>query len=60
MSLLDVFELQELLNANGFDSGEPDGRIGRMTRGAVRAYQNENDIPMDGYASASLLQALRN
>lgn len=60
MSLADVFELQELLNANGFDSGEPDGRIGRMTRGAVRAYQSENDIPMDGYASAALLQALRN
>lgn len=60
MSLADVFELQELLNSNGFDSGEPDGRIGRMTRAAVRAYQSENDIPMDGYASAFLLQALRN
>lgn len=60
MSLVDVFELQELLNANGFDSGEPDGRIGRMTRAAVRAYQSENDLPMDGYASAILLQALRN
>lgn len=60
MSLADVFELQELLNSNGFDSGEPDGRIGRMTRAAVRAYQGANDIPMDGYASAFLLQALRN
>lgn len=60
MSLADVFELQELLNSNGFDSGEPDGRIGRMTRAAVRAYQSENDIPMDGYASAALLKALRN
>lgn len=59
MSLLDVRELQELLNARGFDSGEPDGRIGRMTRAAVRAYQGENDLPMDGYASAALLQALR-
>ncbi|MFT6092838.1 MAG: membrane-bound lytic murein transglycosylase B [Pseudohongiellaceae bacterium] len=60
MSLVAVFELQELLNAHGFDSGEPDGRIGRMTRAAVRAYQSENDIPMDGYASVNLLEALRN
>lgn len=60
MSVADVRELQELLNARGFDSGEPDGRIGRMTRAAVRAYQAENELPMDGYASATLLQELRN
>jgi membrane-bound lytic murein transglycosylase B len=60
LSLADVFELQELLNGKGFDSGEPDGRIGRMTRAAVRAYQSEYDIPMDGYASANLLKALQN
>lgn len=59
MSLNDVRELQELLNARGFDSGEPDGRIGRMTRAAVRAYQQENDLPMDGYASKKILEALR-
>jgi membrane-bound lytic murein transglycosylase B len=59
MSVADVRELQELLNRNGFDSGEPDGRVGRQTRAAIRAYQESADLPMDGYASVDLLQALR-
>ncbi|MFK7865417.1 MAG: lytic murein transglycosylase [Pseudohongiellaceae bacterium] len=59
MSLEEVRELQGLLNAHGFDSGEPDGRIGRMTRAAVRAFQQENGMPMDGYASHTILDALR-
>lgn len=59
MSVADVRELQELLNRNGFDSGEPDGRVGRQTRAAIRAYQESADLPMDGYASVALLQALR-
>lgn len=59
MSLEQVRELQELLNAAGFDSGEPDGRVGRMTRAAIRSYQQNLDLPMDGYASVSLLQGLQ-
>ena len=59
MSVADVRELQELLNRNGFDSGEPDGRVGRQTRAAIRAYQQSEGLPMDGYASVALLQALR-
>ncbi|MBL6744658.1 MAG: lytic murein transglycosylase [Pseudomonadales bacterium] len=59
MSVADVRELQELLNRNGFDSGEPDGRVGRQTRAAIRAYQQSAALPMDGYASVVLLQALR-
>ena len=59
MSVADVRELQELLNRNGFDSGEPDGRVGRQTRAAIRAYQQDVGLPMDGYASVVLLQALR-
>ncbi|HCL71269.1 MAG: lytic transglycosylase [Gammaproteobacteria bacterium] len=59
MSVADVRELQELLNRNGFDSGEPDGRVGRQTRAAIRAYQQSAGLPMDGHASVALLQALR-
>jgi len=59
ISVADVRELQELLNRNGFDSGEPDGRVGRQTRAAIRAYQQSAGLPMDGYASVALLQALR-
>ena len=60
MSVADVQALQELLNAAGFDSGDPDGRVGRRTRTAVRAYQQNKELPMDGYASLKLLEALRN
>lgn len=60
MSVANVEELQKLLNANGFDSGEPDGRVGRQTRTAIRAYQDSIRLPMDGHASAQLLESLRN
>jgi membrane-bound lytic murein transglycosylase B len=60
MSVADVRELQEQLNALGFDSGEADGRVGRRTRAAIRSYQGQADLPMDGYASMPLLETLRN
>jgi membrane-bound lytic murein transglycosylase B len=59
MSVADVLEMQQLLNAAGFDSGEPDGRVGRMTRAAVRAFQQSEGLPMDGYANQALLERLR-
>ncbi len=59
LSVADVRELQELLNERGYDSGTPDGRVGRMTRAAIRDYQRDNDLPMDGYASGQLLAAIR-
>ena len=60
LSVADVRELQELLNAKGFDAGQPDGRVGRQTRSAIRGFQEARGLPMDGYASGQLLQALRN
>ncbi len=59
LSRAQVEELQELLNSRGFDSGEPDGRVGSRTRAAVRAYQSEQGLIPDGHASLSLLDALR-
>ena len=59
MSLADVVELQELLNSSGFDSGPPDGRVGRQTRTAVRAYQQSVGLATDGHASRQLLERLR-
>jgi peptidoglycan hydrolase-like protein with peptidoglycan-binding domain len=31
-----------------------------MTREAIRNYQRDNNLPMDGYASGQLLTAIRN
>lgn len=59
MSINQVRELQETLNKLGFDSGEPDGRVGRQTRSAIRAYQEQQGLPMDSYASFALLELLR-
>lgn len=59
LSREDVYEIQRLLAAAGHDAGEPDGRIGRRTRAAIRAFQRERELPMDGHASARLLRALR-
>jgi len=59
MSIADVQELQILLNGLGFNSGEPDGRVGRQTRSAIRAYQSQSSLPTDGHASNQLLESLR-
>ena len=55
----DIIDLQQRLNAAGFDTGKPDGMIGPATRGAVKAYQKANGLPPDGYPTHELLQSLR-
>lgn len=50
--------LQEALNARGFNSGPPDGVMGRATRSALRAWQRSAGLPADGYPTAQLLQQL--
>jgi membrane-bound lytic murein transglycosylase B len=55
----EVRELQRLLAASGFDPGEPDGRTGPLTRGALRAFQASEGLPADGYPTRRLLALLR-
>lgn len=52
-------ELQELLTHNGFEPGPADGIIGANTRKAVRAFQQRQGLPADGYPSHELLNKLR-
>lgn len=52
-------ELQELLNKRGLDTGGTSGRIGPMTRAAVRNFQRSVGLPADGFASATVLERLR-
>ena len=52
-------ELQQLLERQGFDVGEPDGRLGARTRAAIRDFQARIGRVPDGFASASLLKRLR-
>jgi N-acetylmuramoyl-L-alanine amidase len=58
----DVSSLQSRLNALGFDAGREDGIFGRLTDGAVRAFQKEYGVPEDGIfgqRSRAALEGLR-
>lgn len=52
-------ELQERLNARGFDAGKPDGMMGPRTRAAIEAFQASAGLPVDGRPGARVLRALR-
>ena len=58
LSRTDITILQRLLNEKGYDSGQPDCRVGRQTRAAIRTYQGDIGLPMDSYASRALLERL--
>ena len=53
-------ELQEHLEAQGFEPGAVDGIIGANTRQAIRRLQIALGWPADGYPDRQLLKALRN
>jgi len=53
------FELQSLLAQRGFDVGEPDGQLGGRTRAALRQFQASAGFVPDGFASAAILDRLR-
>jgi membrane-bound lytic murein transglycosylase B len=54
------FELQEHLVRRGFDiGGEPNGRINAKSRSAIKSFQVSQGAVPDGFASADLLERLR-
>ncbi len=60
MTLAEVQELQRRLTALGFDTDGSDGRVGRDTQRAVRAFQQKVGMfPADGYAGLKVLARLR-
>ena len=46
----DVTKLQTALNAQGYDCGAADGIFGAATEKAVRAFQKDNGLAVDGIA----------
>ncbi len=52
-------ELQQHLARQGFDVGEPSGRLGTKTRTAVRDFQARAGLVPDGFATVALLERLR-
>ena len=51
-------ELQNRLNALGFETGGNDGRFGARTYEAIIAFQKKNGLPLDGVPSVKLLQSV--
>lgn len=52
-------ELQTLLKRRGYDVGEVDGKLGAMSRKAVKDVQIKFGLPADSYPTSELLTALR-
>ena len=59
LTLVERFEMQQLLARRGFDVGEPDGRLGPRTRLAIRNFQASIWQVPDGFASSGVLDRLR-
>jgi len=55
----EVSEIQTLLTRLGFDPGIADGRAGQQTTEAIRNYQRELGLPVNGQPSEDLLRHLR-
>jgi len=52
-------QLQEALNAKGFDTGAPDGVMGPATRAGLRRFQQSIGTVADGYPTHALLEQLQ-
>jgi lytic murein transglycosylase len=60
LSTEELAEMQRILTRIGHDTGGTDGRVGDMTRRAVRAFQQGAGMaPADGWPSESVLRRLR-
>ncbi|MCE8020246.1 lytic murein transglycosylase [Halomonas sp. MCCC 1A11036] len=59
LSRSQVRDMQQALNARGFDVGAPDGIMGPNTRRGLREYQRSAGLTPDGFPTESLLQRLR-
>lgn len=55
-----VTHLQSQLAARGYDPGPIDGMMGERTRAAIRAYQRDRQMPVDGQVSQALVASLAN
>ena len=53
-----VMNLQSQLAAKGYDPGPVDGVMGERTRAAIRAYQRDRQMPVDGQVTQALVSSL--
>ena len=53
-----IKELQQWLNDNGYEAGAVDGLYGSRTAGAVREFQKDNGLTVDGDAGKQTISAM--
>lgn len=58
LSKSDIKNLQQVLNAHGFDAGTVDGIFGNGTRRALQQYQAAKGLVADGFLSTDLYRLL--
>jgi len=54
-----VRDIQTGLQRLGYYEGQPDGNFGPQTETAIRRYQQDNHLPVDGQPSGTLLSQIR-
>jgi peptidoglycan hydrolase-like protein with peptidoglycan-binding domain len=54
-----ISELQRLLTEQGYNPGPVDGKLGNKTTAAIRKFQQNNGLPVDGQPTSTLLQQLK-
>ena len=54
--LADIRQLQSQLNALGYDTGRPDGIVGRGTRQALQRFQQDHSLIADGFPSRAVFE----
>jgi len=59
LSTEQLMELQRLLTKQGYDVGEPDGKLGNATRAAVKKAQIKAGLPADSWPTPELVAKLR-
>ena len=59
LSFAQMNELQTLLNKEGYEAGDPDGKLGSGTRKAVKKAQLKVGLPADSWPTADLLARLQ-
>jgi localization factor PodJL len=52
-------ETQRLLERLGYSPGSADGKLNAKTQDAIRAFEADNELPVTGEASVTLLRQLR-
>ncbi|WP_116364451.1 lytic murein transglycosylase [Parahaliea mediterranea] len=58
VSIAELRQAQEALQAAGYDPGTPDGILGSRTRAALRDFQLSAQLPADGYPDRITLKRL--